>query len=264
MQEPASVLFSVLNGLAHARGISKVRRKVSVNHPMRSYYITWGLVSVMAWVWSSVFHTRGTCCCFMLPFGATKLAFFLDLPQTEKLDYFCAALAIMYALYYTAIRLFHLYPQSRRSLTSNEFDAKQRSRTIWGTICSVAYIGHVTYLSVLPRFDYAYNMAFNLVVGFTHNLLWLAYSFPSSSTLLRRFSSQPRTYRPPYAWKAAVFVLLTTAATGLELFDFPPWWGAVDAHALWHMVTVPIAVMWYDFLIDDANDVSWRQPQRFL
>lgn len=51
---------------------------------------------------------------------------------------------------------------------------------------------------------------------------------------------------------------MTTAATALELFDFPPWGRVIDAHSLWHLATVPIALFWYDFLLDDALDEGWR------
>ena len=122
----------------------------------------------------------------------------------------------------------------------------------------MAYLGHVTYLTVLPRFDYTYNMAFNLGVGMTHNILWLLYSLPASLSLVRRFPGKPKSYRPAFASKVAVFVLLTTAATALELFDFPPWYRTIDAHSLWHLATAPIAAFWYQFLIEDSLDDSWR------
>jgi Per1-like family len=59
IQEPASVLFSVLNGLAHVQGARLVRNKIPCGHPMRPFYVVWSLVSINAWIWSSVFHTRG-------------------------------------------------------------------------------------------------------------------------------------------------------------------------------------------------------------
>jgi hypothetical protein len=58
-QEPASVLFSLLNLAAHWHGRNKIKREVPDNHPMKSYYLRWSLVSMNAWVWSAVFHTRG-------------------------------------------------------------------------------------------------------------------------------------------------------------------------------------------------------------
>jgi hypothetical protein len=99
-------------------------------------------------------------------------------------------------------------------------------------------------------------MAFNLIIGLTHNVLWLIYSLPIP--LIRRYPSQPKSYRPPFTINAAVFVVLTTSATALELFDFPPWAGIIDAHALWHLSTAPIALFWYDFLVEDSLDHSWR------
>ena len=59
MQEPASVLFSTFNFAAHALGARKIRARVSRDHPMRRYYLMFAFVSMNAWVWSSVFHTRG-------------------------------------------------------------------------------------------------------------------------------------------------------------------------------------------------------------
>lgn len=47
-------------------------------------------------------------------------------------------------------------------------------------------------------------------------------------------------------------------AMSLELLDFPPLGRILDAHALWHAATVPIGVLWYDFLIEDALDDGWR------
>ena len=59
MQEPASVAFSVMNLAVHLYGARIVSRRVSQDHPMRRYYLTWSYVSINAWFWSSVFHTRG-------------------------------------------------------------------------------------------------------------------------------------------------------------------------------------------------------------
>ena len=34
----------------------------------------------------------------------------------------------------------------------------------------------------------------------------------------------------------------------LELMDFPPLLWAVDAHALWHLSTIPIPLLWYRYV----------------
>lgn len=159
----------------------------------------------------------------------------------------------MYALYLTVIRTFHLYANSGPRSTS-----PARALKPWTLTCLVVYIGHVTYLSILPRFDYTYNMAFNLALGLAHNILWTIYALPSSRSPLPRFPFRPKEYRPAFVSKAPAFVLLMTAATALELLDFPPWMFIIDAHALWHLSTVPITIFWYDFLVEDALDEGWR------
>lgn len=165
----------------------------------------------------------------------------------------------MYSLYLTAIRTFRLYTNpSSRSTSPTSSPASAQALKPWALTCLVVYIGHVTYLSILPRFDYTYNMAFNLTLGLVHNFLWILYTLPSSRSLLPRFPFRPKDYRPAFVNKALVFVLLTTAATALELLDFPPWMFIIDAHALWHLATVPITKLWYDFLVEDALDEGWK------
>lgn len=61
MQEPASVAFSMLNFLVHYRGWRRIQRTLPESHPMKSYYRRFAFAGMNAWVWSSVFHTRGTC-----------------------------------------------------------------------------------------------------------------------------------------------------------------------------------------------------------
>lgn len=232
MQEPAAVAFSLANLLMHVLGADWLRRGVHPAHPMRPFYLTWAYVSVNAWIWSAVFHTR-------------------DTPLTEKLDYFSAALAILYALYMTVVRLFHLYTGTRA------FPGRPKRRPLfhaWRALAAVTYVAHVAYLGLAPRFDYTYNTTFNLALGLAHHALWLLFAWAPFS----RFATMPRSYRPAHAGTAALAVALTTAATALELFDFPPLRRVLDAHALWHLATVPLAVMWYDFLLTDAQDPGWR------
>ena len=73
-QEPASVLFSLLNLLAHWSGGSKIRRRMPDNHPMKSFYLRWSFISINSWVWSAVFHTRGMPlnCLYIIPTQLTE------------------------------------------------------------------------------------------------------------------------------------------------------------------------------------------------
>lgn len=52
-------LNSTQNLSFHIRGALKVNRRIPSGHPMKRYYFGFAAVSVNAWIWSSVFHTRG-------------------------------------------------------------------------------------------------------------------------------------------------------------------------------------------------------------
>ncbi|CCA74371.1 related to PER1 protein, involved in manganese homeostasis [Serendipita indica DSM 11827] len=235
IQEPLSVLFSVLNLWAHLRGSNKLRRGIARNHPMRPYYNWFTVVNVNLWFWSCVYHTR-------------------DWWWTERLDYFAAGLGVIYSVYYSVVRLYHLYLKPGSLPYESTF--RHHFLVPWGVLCTVLYIVHVFYLSVLPRFDYGWNMKVNLTVGVLHNLLWMAYSLPYPP--FQRFRTMPNSYRPSYVFHPALIVLTMFAAISLEIIDFPPLWRTIDAHSLWHLATVPIVWKWYDFLIKDAQDPSWR------
>ena len=213
-----------------------------------------------AWICSAIFHTRGT---FSIAFISRPTNYmFLDTRITERLDYFSAGLTILFSLYVCIVRLFHLYRPPRLFLHQSSdnlwLPANHVLLPIWGVFCLLLYLGHITYLLVIPYFDYAYNMIANVVIGGIHNLLWASYSF----TLFpgRRFDYKPRSYMPSYAWQAASLSLATSLCVMLELFDFPPWFRIIDAHSLWHLSTVPIARMWYEFLLKDAQDPGWTPP----
>jgi hypothetical protein len=59
MQEPASVLFSLMNLFVHAAGMQRILKEIPKHFHMRSFYLVWSTLAANAWVWSSVFHTRG-------------------------------------------------------------------------------------------------------------------------------------------------------------------------------------------------------------
>ncbi|GAB4854750.1 hypothetical protein Ancab_023335 [Ancistrocladus abbreviatus] len=53
-------------------------------------------------------------------------------------------------------------------------------------------------------------------------------------------------------WKLWLVVVGGGMAMLLEVYDFPPYQGFVDAHALWHAATIPLTYIWWSFIKDDA------------
>lgn len=92
------------------------------------------------------------------------------------------------------------------------------------------FINHFAFLSV-GKFDYSYNMMANVITGLIGGIGWLAWY------VLHR--------KRTYAWKMLTFQLLAGASLALELNDFPPILWAFDAHALWHLATAPLTILFY-------------------
>ncbi|KAI0539936.1 Per1-like-domain-containing protein [Xylaria digitata] len=216
MQEPFSVLFSLGNFLAHQNGLGRLRERVPSTYPMRWYYEVFAYFGMASWVFSSIFHTR-------------------DFTATEQLDYFGAGASVLYGMYYALVRVVRLdLPTPRR----------RSILRLWTVFCCALYVAHVSYLKFW-RWDYTYNMAANLVVGMVHNLLWSYFSW-----------ARWRETGQSWAIWPSMLVAWIMLVMSLELLDFPPLWGALDAHSLWHLGTIAPAVLWYNFMIKDSQDLA--------
>ena len=206
MQEPFSVLFSFLNLLAHYHGLNRIRSTIPKDYPLRKYYIAFGYFGLASWIFSMMFHTR-------------------DFNLTEKLDYFAAGASILYGTYYTPIRIFRLDQRTHA--------VKATLLRLWTVICVLLFIAHVSYLTFWS-WDYTYNMAANVAVGIVQNLLWSWFSVTRYQKL-----------KKPWAAWPGLIVAWIILAMSLELLDFPPMAGMVDAHSLWHLGTVGPTIWWY-------------------
>ena len=68
--------------------------------------------------------------------------------------------------------------------------------------------------------------------GLVNLLWWLCWCWQNRGTL-------------PYWWKCGLVVLLLHGLALLELLDFPPMLWILDAHAVWHLSTVPVHFLFY-------------------
>ncbi|KXJ95830.1 Per1-like-domain-containing protein [Microdochium bolleyi] len=154
-----------------------------------------------------------------------------DFVATEQLDYFAAGASVLYGLYYGVVRVFRLDQPERSG-----------SLKLWTLLCVGLYAAHVSYLKFW-RWDYTYNMAANVAVGLCQNVLWTTFSIVTF-------------FKTGDWWTAWPGLIVTwiMLVMGLELLDFPPLAGALDAHSLWHLGTIAPCVMWYNFMIKDTAD----------
>ena len=208
IQEPASVLFSILNGVTVWIGFKRFYAEVPRSAPMYNLVVFQFFLAENAWFWSVVYHCR-------------------DLPLTEKMDYFCATSIVLCSLYVCIYRY------------AIELPHKSRKYVCWITfhVVVIVYFGHISYLSFV-KFDYGYNMLFNVICGLSSCFLAILF------WIFRRHTLH-------YAWKFPVVGILSCILLVFEVFDFPPWLWMVDAHSIWHLSTVPLPLLLYSFVVDD-------------
>ncbi|GAA5990407.1 hypothetical protein JCM5350_003688 [Sporobolomyces pararoseus] len=261
VQEPLSVLFSLLNLFAHYRGYLKLKHlsrggsRTREGRELSKVYLIYSLSGLNAWISSCLFHTR-------------------DLGWTEKLDYFGAGLTTLVGFWICIIRLTGWYsPSSQQSSTTSTI-RRSSPKSLLTLTLTLLYLIHISYLSFRPRFNYSYNMKINLLISLLTILSWLYWIFFIQSTLptpsnfsRRQLSSYPsaRTrFRAPHHLDPLFPLLVLPLLSLLEVLDFSPIGFGIgglrllDSHALWHLSTVPVVVKWYDFLI---KDVRWIDGQ---
>ncbi|XP_025093997.1 post-GPI attachment to proteins factor 3-like isoform X2 [Pomacea canaliculata] len=209
-KEPASATFSLLNAASHLM-LFQYRAVVPPSTPM---YIVWhglALVSVNAWMWSIIFHAR-------------------DTDFTELMDYMCALSVVLYNVFALCCR-FHGTKQQWRPALS-------------GFILMTVFAQHFYYMAFV-KFDYGYNMMFNITIGFFNILGWIAWSIKN------------RKHR--YVWQCVATVIAINCLLLLELLDFPPLLWTFDAHSLWHAGTAPLGLLWWRFIINDGLHLKHEQ-----
>jgi len=206
LQEPASVLFSVLNLLSHLFMVNWFIKLVPDTAPMYRVWFFYSLVSMNAWVWSTVFHAR-------------------DTPLTEMLDYFCAFSTVLCSLLAFVLR----------AITAVQ-DLLPRAVIVVAFLGF--YVNHVISMATV-KFDYGYNMKVNVIVGGLNCVCWLVWFW-----IHRRTGDHVR--------KGTMAILALTLSVCLELVEFTPLLWSVDSHALWHLVTAPLPILWYQFAAGDC------------
>lgn len=148
-QEPASAFASLLNGLANFVMMNSYKAAVPSDSPMYETCTSFAMISLHAWFWSTIFHTR-------------------DTAITEKMDYFCASSVVLYSLYLCCVRTLGL----KHPVIASCF----------GIVLILIFTCHVAYLTFV-RFDYGYNMFANITVGVINLSWWLCWCMKNQKQL---------------------------------------------------------------------------------
>lgn len=211
IQEPASVLLSILNLLANGFCLKRLVGTGKGRTAHRFKYVLWiihFLLAMNAWVWSSVFHTR-------------------DVTVTERLDYFSAGALLVFDMYLSCCRVLSL--------------SSLYSRSMFLIILVAGYVRHVYFMHYVT-FDYGYHVGLCVLAGAVQSIAWIFWL---------TCTKEGRNH--PGRKLLGIFVAAVNAAVLFEVLDFPPFFDVVDAHALWHLTTIPLTFVFYAFVARDVE-----------
>ncbi|CAF1750416.1 unnamed protein product, partial [Brassica napus] len=149
--------------------------------------------------------------------------YYKDVDITKRLDYSSAIAVLGFSLIVSILRTFDVRVEAARVMVSAPVLALVTT--------------HVLYINFYKLY-YDWNMIVCVAMGVAQLFLWARWADVS---------------RHPSNWKLWVVVIALGLAMLLEIYDFPPYGGYLDAHSIWHLATVPLTILWWRFIRDDAE-----------
>lgn len=235
IQEFFSTIFSIGNFIPNYWGLRLLWKHYTSearkgNRAFATLYWTYSLVAIVsmcAWFFSTIFHLKDTW-------------------DRERLDYFFAGMTVLTGFYAISVRFFKLYKPEHTL-----------KRKVLATVCVLMYVSHVVRL--LNDWSYTYNMKANVVIGVLQNILWIVLAciqFKKISN--KKLTLMQNLMHSEYNWTLTPIVLVMSVIFGMsfELFDFAPYFQLIDAHAMWHFVTIWPTVWWYPYMVKDSNGLQ--------
>ena len=222
LEEPASALFSILNGVPYF--IDLVRSFFSSSGERSTYFMSsWLLcyypIAIFTWLASARFHCRKT-------------------ELTSLVDYAFALLFLGYSLWLAVRRIW-----------GDKADRRKVS-AVFITVLSM-YIHRVVRM-YNGQVSFDDHMRVSITVALLNVLTWLSWLI---------FSKEEIKGDGKYRYLCLICQLWFASAALLELFDFPALWGLFDAHSLWHAATIPLGFIWSRFWYVDKEAHRIRTKQ---
>lgn len=214
LQEPVSVALSALNLAIQFHGWVSFFILVYYKLPLRSNKKTY-------YEYTGFFHIYGILS--MNSWFWNTVFHSRDVELTERLDYSSAVALLGFSLILAIARAFDMRDEAGRVMVAAPVIA--------------FVITHILYLNFF-NLDPGLNMKVCLAMGLAQYLIWGIWGAVSCH---------------PSRSKLWVVSLGGVVAMLLEIYDLPPYQALVDAHALGHAITIPLAYIWWSFVKDDAE-----------
>ncbi|XP_068669706.1 uncharacterized protein [Aristolochia californica] len=215
LQEPVSVALSALTLATHFHGWLSFFVLLYYKLPLRPDS------KKTYYEYSGFWHIYGLLAMNSWFWSAVSHSRYCDL--TQKLDYSSAIALLGYSQILAIIASFNVVNAAARVMVAAPF---------------IAFVTtHILYLN-LHKLDLGLNSKVIAIMGVVQLIMWVVWA---------------GVHRHPSRIKLWVVVVGSLFALILDVYDFPPYEGYVDAHALWHATAVPLGYLWWSFVRDDAE-----------
>lgn len=207
----------------------------AVNRGWAFLWFANGVTQLHGWIWSAVFHTRDTPLTHVMDYGSANLIFFVWLFAAVCRTFAIEKKKILpLFLLFAAATVAHLKHVNRRQEDGTKYHFKFNMRamiamatTTWGLLLWWAFGGKV---------------------------FGAREEGGKKDGYLKKKRTDEKTRGTPHPGRGYLarccFVWHVSALA--EVLDFPPLWGVLDAHALWHCGTPYTVWLWYQFVRVDV------------
>ncbi|ESW21288.1 hypothetical protein PHAVU_005G058200 [Phaseolus vulgaris] len=214
IQDPASMVFSSLNLVMHFHGWMSFFTLIYNKLPLKARKRPY-------YEYASLWHIYGLLSLNSWFWSAIFHSRYCEL--IEKLDYFSAVALLGYSLILAILRSFNVKDEATRVMIPAPL---------------ISFVAtHIMYLNFF-KLDHEWNLKVCLSMTVGQLATWAIWG---------DFSHHPS------RWKIRFVVLISGLAMCLQIYDFPPYEGLLDAQALRHAITVPLTYLWWSFIRDDAT-----------
>ncbi|GMI09347.1 hypothetical protein TrVE_jg761 [Triparma verrucosa] len=223
-----SFLACFLNGFIHLYYLSSNKLRPLYTGPegyrMKTPMIMYSVVSINSFFWSCSYYV-------------------CDNRITETMDQFFAVFTAIFTFWIAVYRT----------------GGSGQGENLFGNICAFLSVAILAPCLFLFAFFVYYMTSFGknamitirlqLVLKFLHALVWVFWSFLG------------RGWGKGYRWKGLAVLFLVNLLTITEVvgvdvtlkYDVKPYFGLFDFQSIWLLYTVPLTLIWYSFLMDDAK-----------
>lgn len=214
IEEPVSVALSALNLAVQFHGWVSFFILVNYKLPLRPNRQTY-------YEYTGLWHIYGTLSMNFLFWSAVYHS--RDVEMTERLDYSSCAAILGFSLIVAILRAFNVRSEATRVMVSAPL---------------IAFVTtHILYLNCY-QFDYGLNMKVCVTMAVAQLLIWGVWA---------GISNHPSRWKIWFVSIGEAFIIF------FYLYDFPPYKGFLDAHAISHAIAIPVSYIWWSFIHDDSE-----------